>query len=51
MKPPIRYQIPLLLRRSFKPSPVMRIRLTVKPNVAFRPVRRFGLKPQLELVT
>jgi len=45
MKPVIRYQSQLLLRRSYKPN---RIRTTpVKLNFVFRPVR-FGLKPQIK---
>ena len=50
MKSVIRYRSPLLLRQNLKPHPVMRMRPAVKLNVAFRPVRRFGVKPQLELV-
>ena len=44
MKPVIRYQSQLLLRRSYKPD-----RLRIKPrklNIVFRPVR-FGVKPQI----
>jgi hypothetical protein len=47
MKPVIRYQSQLLV--SYKPNRLIRIRPTAKPNVTFRPVRRFGLKPQLQL--
>ena len=50
MKSVIRYPSRLRLRKSFKPNPVIRIRPKVKPSFAFRPVRRFGVKPQLELV-
>lgn len=50
MKSIIRYPIRLLLRQGLKPNPVLRIRPAVKLNVAFRPVRRFGVKPRLELV-
>ena len=49
MRPVIRYQSQLLYRKSYKPSRVIRIRPTAKPNVTFRPIRRFGLKPQLRL--
>ncbi len=51
MRPVIRYQSQLLYRKSYKPSRVIRIRATAQPNVTFRPMRRFGLKPQLELVS
>ncbi len=51
MRPVIRYQSQLLYRKSYKPSRVIRIRPTAQPNVTFRPMRRFGLKPQLELVS
>jgi hypothetical protein len=51
MKPVIRYQSELLFRRSYKPNRPIRIRPTAKPNITFRPMRRFGLKPQLELVS
>ena len=51
MKPVIRYQSQLLFRKSYKPTRVIRIRPTVKPNITFRPMRRFGLKPKLELVS
>ena len=45
MKPVIRYQSQLLLRRSYKPN-----RIRIKPaklTFVFRPVR-FGLKPQIK---
>jgi hypothetical protein len=51
MKPVLRYQSQLLFRRSFKPFRVMRIRPTGKVNIVFRPVKRFGLKPQLTTVS
>jgi len=47
MKPIIRYQSQLLFRRSYKPVRTMRIRPTGKVTIVFRPVRRFGLKPEL----
>jgi hypothetical protein len=47
MKPIVRYQSQLLFRRSYKPIRTMRIRPTGKVNIVFRPVRRFGLKPEL----
>jgi hypothetical protein len=51
MKPVLRHQGQLLPRRSFKPFRTMRIRPTGKVNVVFRPVKRFGLKPQLITVS
>jgi hypothetical protein len=51
MKPVLRYQSQLLFRKSYKPNRLIRIRFAAKPNVTFRPVRRFGVKPQLELVS
>ena len=51
MKPVIRYQSQLLSRKSYKPNHLIRIRPLAKPNVTFRPTRRFGLKPKLELVS
>jgi hypothetical protein len=51
MKPVIRYQSQLLFRKSYKPNRLIRIRPVAKPTVTFRPVRRFGVKPQLELVS
>ena len=50
MKPVIRDQSQLLFRMSFKANRLIRIRPVAKPSVTFRPVRRFGVKPQLELV-
>ena len=51
MKPVIRHQSQLLFRKSYKPNRLIRIRPGVKTRVTFRPVRRFGAKPQLELVS
>ena len=51
MKSVIRYQSQLLYGRSYKPNRVIRLRPTAKLNLVFRPVRRFGVKPQLELVS
>lgn len=47
MKHPIRFQSQLLLRRSYKPTRVIRIQPAVKLNFIFRPVR-FGLKPEIK---
>jgi hypothetical protein len=47
MKPIVRYQSQLLYRKSYKPKRVLRIRPAGKLNFVFRPVNRFGLKPQL----
>ena len=51
MKPVIRYQSQLLPRRSYKPIRVSRIRPAVQLKVEFRPVNRFGVKPQLTIVS
>ena len=51
MKPVIRYQSQLFLRKSYKPNRSVRIRPAAKSSVTFRPMRRFGVKPQLELVS
>jgi hypothetical protein len=51
MKPVIRYQSQLLFRKSYKPDRLIRLRPAAKPSVTFRPMRRFGVKPQLELVS
>ena len=51
MKPVIRYQSQLLFRKSYKANRVIRIRPAAKPTFTFRPMRRFGVKPQLELVS
>ena len=50
MKPVIRYQSQLLFRKSYKPNRVMRIRPSRRLNLVFRPVNRFGAKPQLTIV-
>ncbi|HEX3721025.1 MAG TPA: hypothetical protein VH595_24005 [Verrucomicrobiae bacterium] len=47
MKPIVRYQSQLLFRRSYKPARTMRIRPTGKVTIVFRPLRRFGSKPEL----
>ena len=49
MRPAIRYQTPLLFRRSYKPERVIRIKPGAKLNFVFRPVR-FGVKPQIKSV-
>jgi hypothetical protein len=51
MKPVLRYQSQLLFRRSYKPKRVIRIPPTAKLNLVFRPVNRFGIKPQLTIVS
>lgn len=51
MKIVIIYQSQLLNRRSYKPKRVIRIRPTGKLNFTFRPVNRFGVKPQLTIVS
>ena len=51
MKPVIRYQSQLLLRKSYKPNRLIRIQSAAKSGVTFRPMRRFGVKPKLELVS
>ena len=51
MRPVIRYQSQLLYRKSYKPNRIIRIRPATKPSFIFRPMRRFGSKPQLELVS
>ena len=51
MKPVIRYQTQLLFRKSYKPNRLIRIRPVAKPRITFRPMRQFGVKPQLELVS
>jgi hypothetical protein len=47
MKPIILYRSQLLFRRSYKSTWVLRIRPVPKLNFVFRPVNRFGAKPQL----
>lgn len=51
MKAVIRYQSQLLFRKSYKPNRVIRIRPTQRPNLVFRPMNRFGAKPQLTIVS
>ena len=51
MRTTIRYQSQLLFRRSYKPNRVIRIRPTGRLNLVFRPVKRFGAKPQLTFVS
>jgi hypothetical protein len=51
MKPIMRYQSQLLYRRSYRPKRVIRIRPRVKVNIVFRPSNRFGVKPQLTIVS
>jgi len=47
MKPTLRYGSPLLLRKSYRPNRILRIKPAAKLNFVFRPVR-FGLKPQIK---
>ena len=51
MKPVIRDQSQLLFRKSYKPNRLIDMRPAVKLSVNFHPVRRFGVKPKLELVS
>jgi hypothetical protein len=51
MRPVIRYQSQLLMRRSYKPDRSVRIRPPVKLSISFRPLRRFAVKPQPKLVS
>jgi hypothetical protein len=51
MRSTIRYQSQLLFRRSYKPNRIMRIRPMRRLNLVFRPVNRFGAKPQLTIVS
>ena len=51
MKPVIRYRSQLLFRKSYKPNQVIRLRPAQKLNIVFRPMRCFGVKPQLEIVS
>ncbi len=46
MKPVLRYQSQLLLRKSYKANRVLRIKPAAKLDFVFRPVR-FGVKPQI----
>ncbi len=50
MKPVLRHQSQLLFRKSYKPNRVIRIRPTARLNLVFRPLKRFGAKPRLEIV-
>ena len=50
MKPVIRYQRQLLFRKSYKPNRVIRVLPTEKLTLIFRPINRFGSKPQLTTV-
>jgi hypothetical protein len=50
MKPLLRYRSQLLFRKSYKPTCAIRIRPGTKLNLVFRPVNRFGVKPQLIVV-
>src|SRR5580658_9799253 len=47
VKSVMRYQSQLLYRRSYKPRRAIRIHPTQRLNIAFRPARRFGSKPEL----
>jgi len=51
MRSTIRYQSQLLFRRSYKPNRVLRVRPMRRLNLVFRPVNRFGAKPQLTIVS
>ena len=51
MKPVIRYQSQLLFRKSYKPNQMIGIRPSRRLNLVFRPVNRFGAKPQLTIVS
>ena len=51
MKSIVRYQSQLLFRKSYKPRRVIHIRPNAKLNLVFRPVNRFGVKPQLTIVS
>ena len=46
MRSVIPYQSPLPFRKSCKSNRLIRIRPAVKPQITFRPMRRFGVKPQ-----
>jgi len=50
MKSAIRRQSPMLLRRSYKPSRSLRLKWVSGPRFVFRPLNRFGTKPQLTSV-
>jgi hypothetical protein len=51
MKPVIHYQSELLYRKSYKLNRLIRSRPVSKARITFRPMRQFGVKPQLELVS
>ena len=52
MKTVIRYQSqPRKLSGEHKPNRIIRIRPTQRPNLVFRPMNRFGAKPQLTIVS
>jgi hypothetical protein len=50
MKFTTRYQSQLLLRRSYKPNRILRIKPATKLNFTFRPVR-FGVKPKIKIAS
>ena len=50
MKPVIRYQSQLLLRKSYKPSRTPWFKVVNPIRISFRPSRGFGSKPRLEIV-
>jgi hypothetical protein len=50
MKSIVRCQSLLLFRRRHGPNLTIRTRPIVRLNIAFRPVKRFGVKPQLTTV-
>ena len=47
MKSTLVYQSQLLVRRSYKPNRILRARPAQPLNFVFRPVNRFGVKPEL----
>lgn len=49
MKPTARSQNQLLVYRTLKSMRIVRLRPSAKLNFVFKPARRFGSKPQLEL--
>jgi hypothetical protein len=51
MKSIVRYQSQLFNRKSYKPRRLIRIRPNAKLNLVFRPTNRFGVKPQLTIVS
>ena len=50
MRPALYNQRPLLFRKSYKPNRIIRIRPAERLKLVFRPVNRFGSKPQLTIV-